>query len=417
MQNNKFQQITDSIIELLETHQANPDTPTRWINTDTLAYNSVSNYCYTGINQLFLSYVCNKQNRELNSWLTFNQIKALNGKIKKGSKGMQVIFTSHMYLTSKNVNITKMIQALIRDNKDVSKIDFVKKSFLKQYYVFNVADVENLPSKYYTSPVIDSLDDTDSITSIDELIYNTGAKINFLGNESFYNIKTDIITLPIPSKFHTSEDYYSVLFHELSHWTGAENRLNRNFNNDKYSYAFEEIIAELSASFLMFHFNLNSYIKTQANCIEFWIKAIKEDPKFIIKAASKAQEAFYFITNPKFKETTYAKNPSKIHSVEETKIKYTVNKKITAITLKQIDQIFKSDNLTKGQLISIAYNDNTTNIDTAVPHEYWDAMKNYGGTFWFVMDYQSGTAKIVHLGEKILGFESNWHEIFHEFVM
>ena len=49
-----------------------------------------------------------------------------------------------------------------------------------------------------------------------------------------------------------SEAYYSVLFHELGHWSGAEARLNRQlgYSFGSPEYALEELVAELTSAFL-----------------------------------------------------------------------------------------------------------------------------------------------------------------------
>ncbi len=48
------------------------------------------------------------------------------------------------------------------------------------------------------------------------------------------------------------EAYYSTMLHELGHWTGAEARLNRTRGKrfGDRAYAYEELVAELTAAFL-----------------------------------------------------------------------------------------------------------------------------------------------------------------------
>lgn len=65
--------------------------------------------------------------------------------------------------------------------------------------------------------------------------------------------------------------------------------------------------------------------------------------------------------------------------------------------------------LTKEDLINIAYEE-TNNIDTAIPMSLYDDLNEFGGTTWFVMDYQEDDSfgKLVHLADKILGNDIDW---------
>ena len=61
--------------------------------------------------------------------------------------------------------------------------------------------------------------------------------------------------MPDRDRFEVSAEYYCTLFHELTHSTGHESRLNRfesgGFGSDPY--AREELVAELGAAFLCGH--------------------------------------------------------------------------------------------------------------------------------------------------------------------
>ena len=104
--------------------------------------------------------------------------------------------------------------------------------------------------------------------------------------------------------FKTSELYYSVLFHEILHYTGHPKRLNRFNNNEISSYnsssfSKEELIAEIGASFLNGHTGiLNDVTLTDSTAyIQSWLNKLRNDKKFIIEAAAKAQKAVDYILN------------------------------------------------------------------------------------------------------------------------
>ena len=96
-----------------------------------------------------------------------------------------------------------------------------------------------------------------------------------------------------------SQGYYGTLFHELTHWTGHETRCNRNIRNSFGSedYAFEELVAELGACFQSVKFGIE---QQEVNAdhkkyIASWLKALKNDKKFIFKASAKANKSVNFL--------------------------------------------------------------------------------------------------------------------------
>lgn len=64
--------------------------------------------------------------------------------------------------------------------------------------------------------------------------------------------------LPEKTRFASVEEFYSTLFHELSHSTGHSSRLDRKLDTDpkpfgSSDYGKEELVAEMSAAFLCSH--------------------------------------------------------------------------------------------------------------------------------------------------------------------
>ena len=73
--------------------------------------------------------------------------------------------------------------------------------------------------------------------------------------EAFYHPKLDLINMPPKPRFHNPEGYYAVLFHELIHSTGTQNRLNRPGVAEidyfgSTGYCKEDLIAEMGAGYL-----------------------------------------------------------------------------------------------------------------------------------------------------------------------
>jgi antirestriction protein ArdC len=108
--------------------------------------------------------------------------------------------------------------------------------------------------------------------------------------------------MPDLKYFDSGQDYYSTLFHELTHATGHPSRLNRGSIADNSSfgsedYGEEELVAEFGAAFLCCETGINNERTDQntAAYIAGWKQQIKANSKLVAMAASRAQKAVDFI--------------------------------------------------------------------------------------------------------------------------
>ena len=95
-----------------------------------------------------------------------------------------------------------------------------------------------------------------------------------------------------------TEAYHAVLLHELTHFSGAPHRLNREFGKrfGDRAYAFEELVAELGAAFLCSAFGIvNEPRADHAAYISSWLDILDRDHKAIFTAASMAQVAVEYL--------------------------------------------------------------------------------------------------------------------------
>ena len=154
---------------------------------------------------------------------------------------------------------------------------------------------------------------TEAIDAVIESIdRGFGAEVVNRGNQPRYNTAKDQIIMPDISKYVAKAgvensdkgkaNYYFDLLHELVHSTGHADRidrLNRQSKDGEDSYAFEELVAEMSASMIAVELGLDKYVKLELSegYIQGWIKRIEgtKDPKFIVQAASKAEQAVNWI--------------------------------------------------------------------------------------------------------------------------
>jgi|CZKV01.1.fsa_nt_gi antirestriction protein ArdC len=120
-----------------------------------------------------------------------------------------------------------------------------------------------------------------------------------------YRPHSDEIQMAAPSSFATAADYFSTLYHELTHASGAKTRLNRptltasaGFGSN--SYCKEELIAEMGAAFLCGEAGIfERTVDNSAAYLQGWLKALDHDRSLIITAAAQAQKAADYILNHK----------------------------------------------------------------------------------------------------------------------
>lgn len=166
-------------------------------------------------------------------------------------------------------------------------------------WVFNASQVDG-----YTVPGLPDLPPIAREANAEAFIAATGADIRHGGDMAYYRPSTDHIQMPDERLFTGSklssrtEDYYSVLGHELTHWSGADKRLNRLMKArfGDAAYAMEELVAELGAAFLCADLGITHTPRADhAAYIANWLQVLKSDKKAIFTAAAKASEAVQYL--------------------------------------------------------------------------------------------------------------------------
>lgn len=263
----KLNQIVENIINRIEAGDLQS-----WFKSWSvgLPKNFASNTFYNGFNILALMNEMDEKGYKTNQWLTFNQIQKIGAKLKQGSKGTAVFF----------------FKALEIEEADETTGELVKKTIplLKTFTVFNIDATD-----------IQINNQNEEIPDLKNFILKSGAVIK-TRTEAFYSPKGDFIGMPDISTFINSANYGATVLHELSHWSGAEHRLNRNLTGrfGTEEYAKEELIAELSAAMLCSHFQIEGDLR-HAEYLQSWLKALKAEPKLLWKSASEAQKVFDYL--------------------------------------------------------------------------------------------------------------------------
>lgn len=280
---NLFETITAKIISVIEAGEASGSVT--WAGQGTasgMPVNLKTGKAYSGINVLLLWGTAQERGYSSNYWLTFKQAKELGGNVKKGEKATTGVFWGSRELEETNDN---------------GETETRKAGFAKAFYVFNLDQIEGIVAP----DAAPKGSEWNAHEQAEALIKASGARIIEGGNQAFYRPSTDEIHMPDRVRFENAENFYAVNFHELTHWSGHSSRCDRDLKNrfGDEAYAMEELVAELGAAFLCAETGINGRIEGHANYIKSWLKVLKNDPRAIVTAASKAsQAAQYLIDGP-----------------------------------------------------------------------------------------------------------------------
>jgi antirestriction protein ArdC len=121
-----------------------------------------------------------------------------------------------------------------------------------------------------------------------------GLSVRHGGNRAFYAPGADMVQMPLREAFRSTEGYYSVLAHELTHSTGHERRLSRQFGKrfGDRAYAVEELVAELGAAMICGTLGIEAEPRDDhADYIASWLRVLKDDKRAVVSAAAHAQKA------------------------------------------------------------------------------------------------------------------------------
>ncbi len=291
-----YDMITDRIIALLEAGVVPWRKP--WKAGESAPRNLVSRKAYRGINAMLLAHT----GFSSPYFLTFNQAKALGGRVKKDEHGFTVIFWK--FIDAKKARKEDEDEEHGRNRRG-------RIPLLRYYHVFNLDQVEGIPEGRIPAKPAAILTDHSPIEEAEAIVEGMPQRPEIRHadrDRACYHPFLDRVTMPFSFLFDHMEDFYNVLFHELCHSTGHPDRLARKslethaaFGSEEYSR--EELVAEMGASFLCAAAGIApKTIESSAAYIASWLKALKNDRRAVIIAAGQAQKAADFILGAKASE-------------------------------------------------------------------------------------------------------------------
>lgn len=273
-----YSTVTDQVIAMLDRGVVPWRSPILGQSKAGHPRNLDSGKAYRGVNVFLLAFTSYAKGYGSSYWLTFNQAKERGGSVRKGEKATMVVFW-------------KQYETKDRQTGEPTKIPV-----LRYYNVFNAEQCEGIPApdaSTFTPIDFKPIDAAEAIASG----YVGGPTVDHQGQQAFYRPSADAVTMPEPTRFASSEEYYSTLFHELSHSTGHSSRLDRKLDTvpmafGSTDYGKEELVAEMSAAFLSGHAGIKPVtIDNQAAYIGGWLKKLKEDKRLVVTAAGAAQRS------------------------------------------------------------------------------------------------------------------------------
>jgi antirestriction protein ArdC len=281
--------VTDTIVAAIEAGNTVASLP--WRRTglpNCLPANAHSKAAYNGINIVALWAAGMLRGYPFALWATYRQWAELGAQVRKGEKASTVVFYKEF--------------AVDADPDDAD--DDGMRRVAHASSVFNVAQVDG-----FTIPEMPELPPIERLLRAEELVSASRAEIRQGGDMAYYRRPADdgsgdFIQMPDERLFQAeqqwqrTEDYYSVLLHELTHWTSPASRCNRVLGKrfGDAAYSMEELVAELGSAFLCAELGITGQPRADhAGYIAHWLEVLKSDKRAIFTAAARASEAVAYL--------------------------------------------------------------------------------------------------------------------------
>ena len=298
-------QVTESLLAAM--HAGTPPWVKPWNSPHAFQVpaNAYNGRTYNGINVLILWAARIMNGYASNGWLTFNYMLKVNKEndatahlkpknpligYKKGDQaGTRIVHFDRFLPKQFEVRGKQVFEK--KSGIPVDRRD-AERTSCNVYSVFNLDQYVDLPEKIIgsTEPVDLSHRQPDMHT----LMENYPGRVNFGGGEAFFNVEADVVNVPHSADFKSEEEFFSTLCHELVHSTRHPSRLDRGKTRGLKGYAYEELVAEIGASFMCAHFGIDPVLQHPAY-LTHYIQQMEADHTAIVTAAGDAQKAVDYL--------------------------------------------------------------------------------------------------------------------------
>lgn len=276
--------VAEKLIEQLEQGAAPWQKP--WEPGAELPMNPVSGKRYRGINALQLM----SEGRTDPRWLTYKQAQAMDAQVRGGEKGTAIQYWKFSDERPLEVDGKPVLDGRGEPVKQTIKLERPRVFFST---VFNAEQIDGLPPLSARKA-----HSWDPVERAERILQASGAAIHHGERDAaYYRPLTDTIHLPDKTQFPDAAAYYAVSLHELGHWTGHRTRLDRDLAHPFGSegYAREELRAEITSMILGNEVGIGHNPQRHAAYVGSWIKALRDDPLEIFRAAADAEKMCEYV--------------------------------------------------------------------------------------------------------------------------
>lgn len=240
--------------------------------------NATSGRAYHGVNVITLALFGKDHD-----FISFNQAKERGGMVRKGSKGLPIIYCKMMprkdSLTGEPVEVNGKVKRF---------------PMLRYSTVFNLSDIDGCDTLKAKCASRTKQIDFTPIEACERLTAAVSAPVKHGGGQAYYTPAIHAIQMPDRESFHSVEAYYCALFHEIGHSLAREagEDISNGFGSEPY--AREELVAELFANFCLSFAGIDSsnLFNNSLAYLQGWQKRLTDDSGLLISAASRASVRF-----------------------------------------------------------------------------------------------------------------------------
>lgn len=273
--------------------------------------NPTTGKLYRGVNALQLSLHSDALGYTDPRWCTFNQAQEKGWRIRKGAKSCQVEYWAYYDLKKTKLLSWPEVWKLLKTDPDyVSNLQLR----CRTYCVFNAEQIDGIPPLKQKHTNIGAIRE-----QRDELIRNMGIRYRVQGNEAYYSLREDTVTLPPEASFDDEYSYMATMLHECGHATGHPARLDRDLSGSfgSESYAREELRAEIASAFTaqvlglkLTSQQLQGQMQRHIAYVQSWIQTLEDDPGELFRAIKDAEKiSDYLIEKGGFEKVLEAARP------------------------------------------------------------------------------------------------------------